>query len=592
MSKSESRVFIPIYLKLSAMTILLLAAATIMVSVTAGSMFESMSRRREEDGNRQAAESKGVEVDRFLDSVLASGALAGKALLSGGHEIEISKTLFSATRGTQAVGLVSDGQESRKLFRDDAARTGLEPLLDATFAGFGTPDAAIAPPRSLRAPTADIVALTQSDAKSRLSVLIERESIVSIFSGASEREAFAFSGDGELLSVSASGLNNPAVKRLVDHPAFKDAKVSKFASGQLRYDSDGQKYIGAWYRNKWGIVVVSEATEKVILQPAAILRSRIYYIAGMVIAVSLILVFLFSLSLSTPIEKLVEITKRIAAGDFQVFAAKAAGSHDEVGILAGALDSMALGLAERDKVKGLFQKFHGSSVAETVMSDDVALGGGKRKPVVVFFSDIRGFTSFSETRQPEEVVAMLNEYFKAMVAEIHASGGVVDKFIGDAIMAVWGSPKSSPKDELMALQCCLRIRKRLVSFNAERIKKGEKPILIGMGLHAGEAISGTIGSDDRMEFTVIGDTVNLASRIEASTKSFGTDLLVSESLRKKCAKAFLFEAAGSVAVKGKKDPLTLYRVNGFVNKEGKQITLETPYSKYKAEGDDKVKVQK
>jgi len=240
---------------------------------------------------------------------------------------------------------------------------------------------------------------------------------------------------------------------------------------------------------------------------------------------------------------------------------------------------MTEGLKERDKVKNLFNKFHGSSVTENLLQQEVSVGG-TRKEVTVFFSDIRGFTKFSEGHTPEEVVSMLNEYFAVMVGIINRHGGVVDKFIGDAIMAVWGVPAGSDRDTENALKACLEMRSALFTLNASRRERGLTEIQIGMGLHAGAAISGTIGSEERMEFTVIGDTVNVTSRIESSTKHFEVDLLVSDEVFNRLSQPvttqevtadgsvavaqtespFKFDLAGDIEVKGKTLPLRLYKV--------------------------------
>jgi adenylate cyclase len=208
----------------------------------------------------------------------------------------------------------------------------------------------------------------------------------------------------------------------------------------------------------------------------------------------------------------------------------------------------------------------------------------------VFFSDIRGFTAFSEHRSPEQVVAMLNEYFAVMVAIINRHGGVVDKFIGDAIMAIWGAPKSSKDDPSMALRACIEMRKGLAELNEKRIARGEPPLMIGMGLHAGPAISGTIGSDERMEYTVIGNTVNTASRIEASTKAFGTDLLVTDDVTSKVGENFIVEYAGAAEVKGRSEAIKMYKIRGYIE-NGEHVVVKTPYSDYEAEGADKVKIK-
>src|SRR5262249_4703716 len=144
-------------------------------------------------------------------------------------------------------------------------------------------------------------------------------------------------------------------------------------------------------------------------------------------------------------------------------------SRDEVGQLGEAFNHMIEGLLERDKVKNMFNKFHGSSVTEDLLKGDSVGLGGSKKMVTVFFSDIRDFTKFSEGHTPEEVVAMLNEYFEVMVGLINRNGGVVDKFIGDAIMAIWGAPKTSDRDSQNAVKAALAMRVALAELNEKRI---------------------------------------------------------------------------------------------------------------------------
>jgi adenylate cyclase len=167
---------------------------------------------------------------------------------------------------------------------------------------------------------------------------------------------------------------------------------------------------------------------------------------------------------------------------------------------------------------------------------------------------------------------------------------VVDKFIGDAIMAVWGAPKSSGRDAHHALKACLEMRMGLEALNQKRIERGQPPINIGMGLHAGSAISGTIGSDERMEYTVIGNTVNTGSRIEASTKAFGADLLISDTVYEQIKDDFMIEYAGAAEVKGRSEALKMYKVRGYKDESGNMVEVKTPYSDYEAEHADKVKV--
>jgi adenylate cyclase len=364
------------------------------------------------------------------------------------------------------------------------------------------------------------------------------------------------------------------------------------SSTKLYQDPETHKnFLGAYAKTSFGVTVFSQIEEEKVLAPSQKVKLEAFKIAGYFLSAALLLVFLFSMMMTSPIEKLVQLIGVVSKGNFDVKATKEIKffMKDEVHELSAAFDNMTEGLKERDKVKSLFNKFHGSSVTDDLMQNDIGLGG-QNKDVVVFFSDIRGFTAFSENKSPEEVVQMLNEYFAVMVGIINKHGGVVDKFIGDAIMAVWGAPKTSDKDPQNAVRACLEMRKALAVLNEKRIARGDVPIQIGMGLHAGQAISGTIGSDERMEYTVIGNTVNTGSRIEASTKAFGSDMLISESVYEKVADLFMIEYAGAAEVKGRTDALKMFKVRGYKDEKGEFVEVKTPYSDYEAGHVDKVKI--
>ena len=326
-----------------------------------------------------------------------------------------------------------------------------------------------------------------------------------------------------------------------------------------------------------------------ILGPSRIAKQESIYWLGIILSASFFLVFVFSTTITNPIEKLQKLTEEVAAGNFEVYATDSIKSNDEVGDLAIAFDNMTEGLRERDKIKNVMNKFHGSSVADTLMSSELEKSGS-RKDCVIYFSDIRGFTDFSERHSAEEVVEMLNEYFEIMVGIIIRNGGVVDKFIGDAIMAVWGAPNGQEDDPQRAIKACLEMRLGLVEFNEKRIAQGKEPMKVGMGLHIGSVISGTIGSSERMEYTVIGDNVNMAARIEASTKAFGADILLSNDIAEVTKDDFIIREAGRVEVKGKAEKLILHTVHGYRHEDGTAELVETPYSSYQAEKADKVKV--
>ncbi|OCR01757.1 guanylate cyclase [Oscillatoriales cyanobacterium USR001] len=215
------------------------------------------------------------------------------------------------------------------------------------------------------------------------------------------------------------------------------------------------------------------------------------------------------------------------------------------------------------QVKNLMYRYMTPEVAEALLaSGDTGLGG-KRKDVSVLFSDIRSYTTLTEKLQAEEVVAMLNGYFEEMVDAVFKYGGTLDKYIGDALMAVFGSPAPLADHAWCAMQAAVEMRERLAEFNANRAREGLMEISIGMGIHSDSVVSGNIGSSKRMELTSIGDGVNLASRLEGTSKQYGTDLVISKNTYERYADRLYVRELDFITVKGKTEPVTIYELLGI-----------------------------
>ncbi len=193
--------------------------------------------------------------------------------------------------------------------------------------------------------------------------------------------------------------------------------------------------------------------------------------------------------------------------------------------------------------------------------------GGRRQQAAILFSDLRGFTRYSENLPPEQLVGELNAYLDAMVQAIGAEGGVVDKYIGDSVMVVFGIPEERPDDAARAIRCAQAMRQALAAHNRQRAEAGRPPFHQGIGAHFGPVVAGNIGNADRLQFTVIGDAVNVAARLEAATKELGAEVVLSSDLVEAArrssdpAAASGLRSLGRVAVRGREAELDVFSLS-------------------------------
>jgi len=217
---------------------------------------------------------------------------------------------------------------------------------------------------------------------------------------------------------------------------------------------------------------------------------------------------------------------------------------------------------ENERIRAMFSRYVSQQVADKLLGSGYTIQN-ERRTVSVLFCDIRSFTKMSEHLSPDEVISFLNEYLARMIDAIFEHGGTLDKFIGDAIMAVFGAPLSSGHDAENAVRAALRMRERLEELNRERTATGRAAIQTGIGIHTGEVVAGNVGSDLRMEYTVIGHAVNLASRIEKLTKTHSTDILVSDETLRAAGTAFEVREVQATPVPGVGKPVQTFHVLGL-----------------------------
>ena len=216
-------------------------------------------------------------------------------------------------------------------------------------------------------------------------------------------------------------------------------------------------------------------------------------------------------------------------------------------------------ISDVSKVKNTFKRYVSKQVVDELLGDEGKLNlGGEQREVTILFTDIRGFTSMSEKMEPERVVTTLNEYFSDMIDIVFKHNGTLDKIIGDELMVLYGAPIKGDKDTQRAVETAVEMQRKINELNKERDKRNEPPILVGAGINKGLVVSGNIGSRDLMDYTVIGDTVNVASRLCAAAGP--GEIMVSDSVYKTTKKSFSYEKLNPIKVKGKEKKIPVFLI--------------------------------
>jgi len=305
----------------------------------------------------------------------------------------------------------------------------------------------------------------------------------------------------------------------------------------------------------------SEITQLYYIDITGFLRLTLGFINGIAVTFVYIIFYLkwTNSSITRPINEIVREMKNMTKGKTSHYAIVR--TKDEIGKLGEGFNKMVDGLREREKIKSLFGQYLTREISDEILNGKVNLGG-ELYNATILFADIRNFTSISEKMNPMEVVEFLNSYLSDMIDVIIANNGIIDKFMGDGILAVFGVPVSSEDHGESGIKAALAMTEKLRIQNEERQKEGLFPIHIGIGVHSGPVIGGNLGNDSKLEYTVIGDTVNVASRIENLTKKYQSPLIISETtygnLSKEVKKTIDMKAIANVELKGRATPLTLY----------------------------------
>ena len=340
-------------------------------------------------------------------------------------------------------------------------------------------------------------------------------------------------------------------------------------TGWLRFTAEGRERVAQVFSfAPFGWTVwVSEARDS-FYQGVREIQQQNYLILAGSLAFAFVLLLFFSSYLTRPISKMVR-TMREIIDDNNLDRRVDVEYSDEIGRMAqtfnvmlaelgrayGQIKNFALQsvLAQKteQKIRNVFQKYVPADVIDEVLGNPEAMLVGENRAISILFSDIRSFTTISETLKPDELVQSLNRYFSLMVDVIMAQGGTVDKYIGDAIMAIFGAPVKRDNDALLSVIAGIQMAGALDDFNRDQVARGKVEFHIGIGINFGIVTVGNIGSEKKMNYTVIGDSVNLASRLEGLTKKYKQILLFSESVYQRVGRHVWCRMLDKVVVKGK-----------------------------------------
>lgn len=277
----------------------------------------------------------------------------------------------------------------------------------------------------------------------------------------------------------------------------------------------------------------------------------------MFVIIALRLNFLVGKSIVDPIKEMLGVVHKLRDGDFNQRVKVL--SNDEIGTLGDAGNDLIAGLAERERIRETFGKYVTPEIRDQILDGRIPLDG-ERTEATLLFSDLRGFTSFVEETDPKEMIRSMRDYFTAMQHAIRSQGGLVLQFVGDEIESVFGVPVKCDDHEERAVLAALEMRERLAVLNDKRTRAGKTPFRHGVGVHTGSVLVGNMGSEDRLSYALIGDTVNVASRIEGLTKLFECDILVSQQTVLGLQNSFQMEKKPPQIVKGYSKPLTVYQM--------------------------------
>lgn len=344
--------------------------------------------------------------------------------------------------------------------------------------------------------------------------------------------------------------------------SFSDHLPNMLNTDQLSIDTDldGIPYLSRLRRLESGsgaqVYVALHGNLDQALAPYERLNRSLYLIFGGGLVLSAIGALTLARSVSAPVQALTKGVQSIRSGDLSLRVQTT--SSDELGQLGQAFNEMAEGLEEKERVRNLLGKVVSEEIAHELLENKIELGG-EEKELTVLFCDIRNFTQLCESRPPKEVLTGLNGFFSEAAKVIEAERGVIDKYMGDAVMALFGAPVKHGDEENRAVAAALQLRNNLDSNSSETAQNSiTAGIEFGIGIASGTAVVGNMGSENRLNYSVIGDSVNTCARLESLTKFYQVPVLVNKAVRDRASR-FEFRWIDRIRAKGKQDAIDIYQ---------------------------------
>jgi adenylate cyclase len=597
--QNTTRVRYPIGLKLVVIISILLLFALSLITILVSVMVSSDVRITAEDNNFNINNRSAAEAESTLNSLRSNTLVLLDTLAAAGSSPALSRQasafffernqnvaaiVIAAPVGSEDLGAGGEFLINTRFFLANEVDSAL--TADFMTASAGAAErAALGETLILNGTPAFGIPLlvlfypwSESGSGGAVAVFFSSESLSETFeTGANS--SYMINGEGDVLvhpehdmvRAGANFENQEFIRAMRENPGNS---MQRLYTGE-----DGRRYFGAFTKlSLANAAVITNIEYEVVFEGITATTRRNIYLTAAVLLIAVIFIRLFSGTISKPLRVLTDAAKQIEEGQFDITLEPK--TRDEIGALTLSFDRMAGAL-------GIFGRFTNREIAVRAMRGEIK-PGGLPKHGTIFFSDIRSFTAMSENFTKEfgddasnRIVYWLNDYLTRMVDCVEKTGGVVDKFIGDAVMAHWGTAYTTGSTEEDAYNCvkaALMMRFALLEMNRDRKEgdPGNPPIHIGCGINTGIVTAGQIGSEQRMEYTVIGDPVNLASRTEALNKPFGTDILITENTWELVGDRLVTEEMPPVTVKGKEKPLRLFAVVKLKESEGKIAAAREP----------------